>query len=317
MAADAHVPKIRRCSAHAPHVTERIPQLVHRMLHKAKEERPTMSRSGDGVADHVGISITGDAAEELAISLGSSGSISLAEIRCGQSDPGCSGYKLAGGPRRRRLPSDAGAYPSDPISVPPPVDWAPAGSSPPSRIGCSGGRRGRRRWCGGRSAAHKRGLLRAQAEAIVFHVLDVKTTPPGAAVIRTDSGTPLGERRGLMSTRLAPESFQVSIQFTGYQPNTLTLDNGRDETLELTLVPLPCSQVEPPPTPPPPPPRHHRVVTSPPKTAGSEVRDSVILGSVATRRERPESRPSARSIPRVRLHGRTKIGSRSVFATAC
>lgn len=244
-------------SVHAPQVTERTHELVHRMLRKAKEERPTMAQVVT-VLQTMGISITATPQKNSAISLGSSGSISLAEIQAAER-AGLLPDISSPGLRAMPLPRASVPTPSGPVSV-----------TPPSTLGSSAGQLTAKSnrlfwWIAAASGAGvaailllTSGVFSDHKPSVVPHVRwCVKTTPTGASVIRTDSGTPLGQTPWTYEHPPGSGKLQLSIQYAGYQPNTLTLDNGRDETLELTLVPLPAPKVEPPP-PPPPPPRHHR-----------------------------------------------------------
>jgi serine/threonine-protein kinase len=236
----------------APQVTELTAELVHRMLAKNKEERPTMAQVLT-VLQTMGINVTASTQKASAISLGGqSGSISMADIQAAER-LGTLG-ELSGTSGR--------SIPAALLSAAIPV--VPANN--PTTLGTSTGQlthRSSRLFWGVTAAAGASvlavtllasGLLSDNKTATTAPVRwQVSTRPPGATVLRSDNGTILGKTPWHYEQPASAGKLQVSIQYTGYQTNTLTLDSGRDETLELTLVPIPAPKVEPPP---PPPPKH-------------------------------------------------------------
>ncbi len=235
----------------APQVTELTAELVHRMLAKSKEERPTMAQVLT-VLQTMGINVTASTQKASAISLGGqSGSISMADIQAAER-LGTLGE--LSGVSARNIPA---AMLSASI---------PALASNPTTLGTGTGQltgRSSRLFWGVTAAAGASvlavtllasGLFSDNKSATTAPVRwQVSTRPPGATVLRSDNGTVLGTTPWHYEQPASAGKLQVSIQFTGYQTNTLTLDSGRDESLELTLVPAPPPKVEPAP---PPPPKH-------------------------------------------------------------
>lgn len=239
-----------------PQVNELTAELVHRMLAKSKEERPTMAQVLT-VLQTMGINVTASTQKASAISLGNqSGSISMADIQAAERS-GLLGE--LSGVSARNLPAAllSGSIPSIP-SVP----------TSPTTLGTGTGQ------LTGRASRLFWGVTAAAGASVLAVTLlasgmfsdnkptttppvrwQVSTHPPGATVLRSDNGAILGKTPWHYEQPASAGKLQVGIQYTGYQTNTLTLDTSRDETLELTLVPVPTPKIEPPP-PPPPPPKH-------------------------------------------------------------
>ncbi len=236
----------------APQVAELTAELVHRMLAKSKDERPTMAQVLT-VLQTMGINVTASTQKASAISLGGqSGSISMADIQAAERS-GLLGE--LSGVSGRNIPA---ALLSGSI---------PAMGTNPTTLGTGTGQltgRSSRLFWGVTAGAGASvlavtllasGILSDNKSATAPVRWQVNTRPPGATVLRSDTGTILGQTPWHYEQPASAGKLQVSIQFTGYQTNTLTLDSSRDESMELTLLPTPTPKVEPPP-PPPPPPKH-------------------------------------------------------------